>query len=119
MMERITLKRNKYIRRKKSLRRKIFGLPDRPRITVFRSARHIYAQVIDDLTGRTIVSASSNEKAAKFDNGGNRAAAAQIGKTLAERASKAGVKAVVFDRNGYTFHGRVKALAQAAREGGL
>ena len=118
-MERITLKRTKYIRRKKSLRRKIFGLPDRPRITVFRSARHIYAQVIDDLSGRTIASASSNEKAAKFDNGGNRAAAAQIGKTLAERASKAGVKAVVFDRNGYTFHGRVKALAQAAREGGL
>ncbi len=118
-MERIKLKRIRQARRKKSIRHSIFGLPQRPRLTVFRSAKHIYAQVIDDLSGRTIAAASTNEKGAKADYGGNRAAAEQVGKTLAGRAKEAGVETVAFDRNGYLYHGRVKALADGAREGGL
>ncbi|MHC5113514.1 MAG: 50S ribosomal protein L18 [Planctomycetota bacterium] len=118
-MNRIELKSRRHTRRKKSIRRKILGLPSRPRLTVFRSAKHIYAQVIDDLQGRTLVAASTTDKAGKQPNGGNCNAAAAVGKTLAERAKEAGIDAVVFDRNGYRFHGRVKALADAAREGGL
>jgi large subunit ribosomal protein L18 len=118
-MQRIELKKARHIRRGRSIRQRVFGVPGRPRLTVFRSAKHIYAQVIDDLSGRTIVSACSNEKGAKLENGGNCTAATQIGDTLAQRAVEAGVDAVVFDRNGYRFHGRVKALAEAARKGGL
>ena len=106
-------------RRKRGLRKSLMGGPGKPRLTVFRSAKHIYAQVIDDLAGRTIASASSNEKAEASKGGGNVTAATEIGKRIAERASAAGVKQIVFDRNGYRYHGRVRALADGAREGGL
>ena len=91
----------------------------KPRLSVHRSGKHIYAQVIDDAAGKTLVSASSLDKDLKKAGGANRDAATHVGKTLAERAKKAGVSAVVFDRGGFLFHGRVKALADAAREGGL
>jgi len=93
----------------------------RPRLSVFRSGKHIYAQVIDDTEGRTLAAASSIDGTlkAKLKNGADKAAAAEVGKLVAERAVAAGVKEVVFDRGGYLFHGRVKALADAAREGGL
>ena len=91
----------------------------KPRLSVHRSGRHIYAQLIDDAAGKTIVSASSLDKDLKSAGGATRDAASSVGKTLAERAKKAGVSAVVFDRGGFLFHGRVKALADAAREGGL
>ena len=93
----------------------------RARLSVFRSGRHIYAQVIDDVEGKTIAAASTLEKDVKsaVKTGADTAAAAQVGKLLAERATAAGVKDVVFDRGGYRFHGRIKALADAAREGGL
>lgn len=90
---------------------------DRPRLSVFRSSKNITAQIIDDNQGKTLVSASSLEK--EFGKGSDKEAAAKIGKLIAERAVKAGVKDVVFDRGGYIFHGRVKALAEAAREAGL
>jgi large subunit ribosomal protein L18 len=90
----------------------------RPRLSVYRSSQNIYAQVIDDLKGHTLASASTLDKDFK-GKGGNVEAAAEIGKLVAERASKAGVKDVIFDRGGYIYHGRVKALAEAAREGGL
>ena len=94
---------------------------DRPRLSVFRSSQHIYAQIIDDASGKTLVSASSLEKElrASLKTGADKTAAAAIGKLVAERAKSAGVTKVVFDRGGYLFHGRVKALADAAREGGL
>jgi len=92
---------------------------DRPRLSVFRSGRHIYAQVIDDAAGKTVVSASSLDKDLKGKTGATRDSAAAVGKAIAERAKKAGVSTVVFDRGGFLFHGRVKALADAAREGGL
>jgi large subunit ribosomal protein L18 len=93
----------------------------RPRLTVFRSSKNISAQIIDDAAGKTIASASSLDKAVKGElaKGADKAAAAKVGKALAERAIKAGVKEVIFDRGGYMFHGRVKALADAAREAGL
>ena len=93
----------------------------RPRLCVFRSSKNIYAQIIDDGAGKTLASASTVEDAAKkdFPKGADKKAAAHVGKLIAERAIKAGVKNVVFDRGGYIFHGRVKALADAAREGGL
>jgi large subunit ribosomal protein L18 len=94
-------------------------MPDRPRLTVFRSSKHMYAQVIDDLSGRTLAAASTMEKDAKGNYGGNVTAAGQVGKRLAERAVAAGVGTVVFDRNGFKYHGRVKGLADGAREGGL
>ncbi len=91
----------------------------KPRLSVHRSGRHIYAQVIDDAAGKTIASASTLDKDVKAKTGATRDAAAAVGKALAERAKKAGVSTVVFDRGGFLFHGRVKALADAAREGGL
>lgn len=99
--------------------RKVAG--DRPRLSVHRSSKHIYAQIIDDSEGRTLASASSIEKDMReqLRTGGDMNAAQEIGKLIAERATKAGVEKVVFDRGGYLFHGRVKALADAAREGGL
>ena len=118
-MHRIQLKSHKRARRKKGLRKRIFGYPGQPRLSVFRSAKHIYAQVIDDLSGRTIASASTNEKSGRIDKGGNAVAAAQVGTRIAERAAAAGVSAITFDRNGFRYHGRVKALADAARKGGL
>jgi len=102
----------------KRIRRKIAGTTERPRLAIFRSVAHIYAQVIDDSKGVTLVSASSVDKGGKT-NGGNVAAAKAIGKLVAERAKDKGVKQVVFDRGGYAFHGRVKALADAARAAGL
>jgi large subunit ribosomal protein L18 len=93
----------------------------RPRLSVFRSSRHIYAQVIDDSTGRTVAAASTLDKdlRGKLKTGADSAAAVEVGKLVAERATAAGIKDVVFDRGGYIYHGRVKALADAAREGGL
>jgi len=99
------------------IRRKLTGTTERPRLSVHRSLNHIYAQVIDDQTGETLVSAST--LAIKAKTGGNIAAAKEIGKAIAERAVEKGVKKVVFDRGGYLYHGRVKALADAAREAGL
>jgi len=107
-------------RRKARIRRTIKARANgRPRLSVFRSDKNIYAQIIDDTSGRTLAAASSVEKDLKIANGANQDAAAQVGKVLAERATKAGVETVVFDRGAYLFHGRVKALADAAREGGL
>jgi large subunit ribosomal protein L18 len=100
------------------IRRKVRGTTERPRLAVFRSLCHIYAQVIDDSKGVTIASASSAEKSASID-GGNVAGATAIGKTVADRAKEKGIKQVVFDRGGYLYHGRIKALAEAAREAGL
>ena len=102
----------------KRIRRRVGGSAERPRLAVYRSLAHIYAQVIDDRSGRTIVSASSNDKGAST-NGGNVAGAKEIGKLIAERAKEKGVTRVVFDRGGYLYHGRIKALADAAREAGL
>ena len=118
-MNRIKLKITRRTRRKHGIRKGVFGGPDRPRLTVFRSNKNIYVQIINDLTGKTLVSASSSEKLGKADNGGNCDAAIAVGKAIAERASKAGITTVSFDRNGFRFHGRIKALADSAREGGL
>jgi large subunit ribosomal protein L18 len=109
-------------RRKQRVRRALLkAAGGRPRLSVFRSSQHIYAQVIDDKAGRTVAAASSLEKdlREKLKTGADRAAAAEVGRLLAERAKAAGVDRVVFDRGAYIFHGRVKALAEAAREGGL
>lgn len=99
------------------IREKISGTAERPRLNVYRSLNHIYAQVIDDQKGETLVSASS--LSLKLKTGGNVATAKEIGKAVAERAIEKGVKKVVFDRGGYLYHGRIKALADAAREAGL
>ena len=100
------------------IRRAVKGSNERPRLAIFRSLKHIYAQIIDDRSGRTIVAASSNNREVSI-NGGNLAGAKAIGKQVAERAIEKGIKKVVFDRGGYLYHGRVKALADAAREAGL
>jgi large subunit ribosomal protein L18 len=103
------------------VRMKVEGTPERPRLCVYRSLGHIYTQVIDDRSGKTLLSASSLDKEMKkqLKGGGNIAAAKMVGKAIAERAKAAGVVKVVFDRGGYKYHGRVKALADAAREAGL
>jgi large subunit ribosomal protein L18 len=108
-------------RRKKRIRRHVIGTSERPRLTVFRSLKNIYAQLIDDVSGQTLVEASSRSKELRegVGYGGNKAAATKIGKILGERALAKGIKQAAFDRNGYKFHGRVKALAEAAREAGL
>jgi large subunit ribosomal protein L18 len=105
----------------KRIRKKVQGTAARPRLNVYRSLNNIYVQVIDDLKGSTLVSANSGEGAEKGKKrtGGNLAAAKEVGKVVAERAKAKGIKKVVFDRGGYIYHGRVKALADAAREGGL
>ena len=111
---------NLFDRRKRRTRYRIVqNANGRPRLSVFRSGRHIYAQIIDDQAGGTVAAASSNEKGAKLAKSWNVEAAKAVGKAIAERAIAKGVKAVVFDRGGYIYHGRVKALADAAREGGL
>jgi len=104
-------------RRKRGIRKRVIGTPGRPRLSIYRSSKHIYAQVIDDLSGQTLVASSS--PALKIDNGGNVASAQQVGKDVAEKAKNAGLTEVSFDRGGFRYHGRVKALADAAREGGL
>jgi len=114
-------KKRIWLKRKKRISKKIVSTVDRPRLSVFRSAKHIYGQVIDDTTGKTIVAACSNEKAVndqpKFES--KVAKAVFTGKLLAQRAKEKGVKQVVFDRNGFLYHGRIKALSDGAREAGL
>ncbi len=118
-MNRITSRIKRYTRRKRSVRKNIFGTPSRPRLSVTRSGKNTYAQVIDDTSGRTICSASTIEKDGKVEAGSNCTAAKEIGARIAKKAKKAGVEKVIFDRNGYRFHGRIKALAESAREAGL
>ena len=106
------------IKRHKRVRAKVFGTPERPRLNVFRSEKNIYAQIIDDVAGNTLVAASSVEK--DFEGAGsNKEAARKVGKLVAERALQKGIEEVVFDRGGYIYHGRVQELAEGAREGGL
>ena len=113
-------KRESRGRRKLRIRKKVEGTTERPRLTVFRSARHIYAQVIDDTTGATLTSASTMSKDLKGSLEGNKSAAAQaVGALVAEQCKSKNISQVVFDRNGYLYHGRVKALADAARKAGL
>jgi large subunit ribosomal protein L18 len=104
-------------RRKIGIRKRISGSPSRPRLTVFRSATHIYAQIIDDTQGKTLVSANSLSE--KIEKGGNKDGAKAVGAALAKKAVAAGITQVAFDRNGYKYHGRVQALADGARENGL
>ncbi len=112
-------KNTRWRRRKRRVRKHIAGTPDRPRLTVFRSHKNIYAQLVDDTVGQTLVAASSREGELAESGGGNVEAAKAVGAALASKAGEAGIKKVVFDRNGYPYHGRVKVLAEAAREGGL
>jgi large subunit ribosomal protein L18 len=106
-------------RRHRRVRKKVSGTAERPRLAVFRSNKHIYAQVIDDVAGRTIAAASTEDESLKGDSGGNVDAATKVGSLVATRAKAAGVEKVVFDRGGFRYHGRVAALADAARAGGL
>ncbi len=101
------------------MRQRMSGSPERPRLNVYRSLNHIYAQLIDDSTGKTLASASTVQGKGGKKTGGNVASAKEIGKTIAQRAKEKGIKKVVFDRGGYLYHGRIKALADAAREAGL
>ncbi|MGH9882907.1 MAG: 50S ribosomal protein L18 [Pyrinomonadaceae bacterium] len=103
----------------KRIRRKVRGSTERPRLAIYRSLNHIYAQVIDDLNGQTLVSAATTEKDLRSNTGGNVEAARRVGKAIAERALAKGIEQVVFDRGGYLYHGRIKALTDAAREAGL
>ena len=107
------------LERHKRVRAKVSGTKEIPRLNVFRSAKHISVQIIDDVTGTTLVSASSMDKELKITNGGNIEAAKKVGAEIAKRAKKAKITKVVFDRGGYLYHGRVEALADAARENGL
>ena len=104
-------------RRKTGIRKGVFGSAEKPRLSVYRSAKHIYAQLINDFEGKTLASASTVQ--GKASNGGNVDAAKEVGTKIAEQAKAAGIESVAFDRNGFKYHGRVKALADAAREGGL
>ena len=108
-------------RRRHHVRKKVFGTAERPRLSVFRSSRHVYAQIIDDVPGATLVSASSRAKALKnkLPKGGDIKAAEMVGEAIAKEAIGVGIKCVCFDRNRYKYHGRVKALAEAARKAGL
>lgn len=114
--------KSKVVRRERrctGIRKRITGTPARPRLAVFKSLKHIYVQIIDDLAGKTLCSASTREAEGAGDKTGNKGAAAVVGKTIAKKATAAGIKDVAFDRGGFRFHGRIKALADAAREGGL
>ncbi len=106
-------------RRRAAIRARVEGTPGRPRLSVYKSLNHFYAQVIDDLAGKTLAAASTADKGADKAKTGNAPAAAAVGARLAEKAKAAGVKAVVFDRGGFKYHGRVKAFADAARKAGL
>ena len=115
-------KRNARLKRKKRVRKKINGIPERPRLTVFKSARHIYAQIIDDIEGKTLLAVSTLSKDMKSKTkgiSGNIKGATLVGETVGKKGKKKGIKEVVFDRNGNLFHGRVKALADAARKSGI
>ena len=113
------VRKQRRLRRKKGIRKRAFGTPACPRMSVFRSLKHTYVQVINDLDGKTIASASTNEKSDKAGSGSSCNGAEEVGRKIAERVKAAGVNSVIFDRNGYRYHGRVKALADAARKGGL
>jgi large subunit ribosomal protein L18 len=122
-MGRINPSKKARLRRKKSIRKKVFGTPDRPRLCVFRSANHVYAQVVDDTKGQTLAAASTVEKALRTasdsDAGGKIGKAVVVGKRIAQRVLDQGIERVVFDRNGFLYHGRVKAVSDGAREAGL
>jgi large subunit ribosomal protein L18 len=120
-MDAARLKHRQRARRKLGVRKRVFGTADRPRLTVSRSLKHISGQIIDDATGRTLVWAGTGDCDLResVDKGGNVAAASKIGAVLSERARAKGIERVAFDRNGYKYHGRVKALAEAARKAGL
>ena len=120
-MEGVEIKAVRRRRRKRRVRKGVYGIAERPRLTVTRSLNHIYAQIIDDDRGATLCSASTRSKDLRgsINDGGNVEVAKLVGKALAERAKAGGIEKVRFDRNGYKFHGRVKGLADAAREGGL
>lgn len=120
-MKAMELKLKRRDRRKASIRHRVFGTAERPRLTVFRSVKNIYAQIIDDAKGVTLCEASSKNKdfQGKLPHGGNISAAKLVGAALAERAKAQSIEKVCFDRNGYRYHGRIKALADAAREAGL
>ena len=122
MADRQKEKQQRLDRRKFGIRKTLFGSPERPRLSVFRSDKHIYAQLIDDYAGRTLAAAAStlaDVRGEGLKNGGNIEAAKRVGRAIAERAKAAGITKVAFDRGGRKYHGRVKALADAAREGGL
>lgn len=121
MADKNKLKAKRLERRKFSIRKAIFGSAERPRMSIFRSDKHIYAQIINDFEGKTLVAVSSISAEVRGDlkNGGNVEAAKRVGKAIAAKATAAGITAVSFDRGGNRYHGRIKALADAAREGGL
>ena len=115
-------KRERWVRRKRHVRQRVFGEAEQPRLTVFRSHRHMSCQLIDDFRGVTLAAASTTQKSVQAELGGfggNAKAASLVGKLISERAKALGIERVRFDRNGYRYHGRVKALVEAAREGGL
>ncbi len=114
-------KREARIRRHRRIRKKVFGTPERPRLSVYGSLKHMYAQIIDDMKGHTLVAASTLDKEIRGEikHGGNVEAAKKVGQLIAKRAVEKGIKKVVFDRGGFRYHGRIKALADAAREAGL
>jgi large subunit ribosomal protein L18 len=116
-----SLVKNRRVRRQLRVRKKLSGTPERPRLAIFRSSKHIYAQVINDETGATLASAGTldPEIRAELKYGGNKLAATAVGKLIADRAKKAGIDKICFDRRSYKYHGRVAALADAVREGGL
>ncbi|MFW6113813.1 MAG: 50S ribosomal protein L18 [Actinomycetota bacterium] len=118
-MKKVNTRRSGRARRKRSIRRKVNGSPERPRLSVFRSNKETYAQIIDDMSGHTLVSASTREKALDLEGKSKVDAANEAGRLLARRARDEGIEKVVFDRGGNLFHGRVKALANGAREEGL
>lgn len=121
MADKNKLKQARLDRRRWRGRKKLFGTVERPRLSVYRSGKHIYAQIVDDMSGRTLVAVASTSKEVRGDlkTGANIKAAELIGRTIAERAKAAGVTAVAFDRGGRMYHGRIKALAEAARKAGL
>jgi large subunit ribosomal protein L18 len=118
-MSKTNQKRVGRLRRKAHIRKRVRGTAQRPRLSVFRSATHIYAQLVDDVSGTTLVAANTLQADLRGEGSGNKAGAVRVGTAVAERALAAGVTHVVFDRNGFLFHGRVKALADAARAAGL
>ncbi|MEE8415466.1 MAG: 50S ribosomal protein L18 [Desulfobacterales bacterium] len=120
-MNSLNFRKRARLKRKKRIRKNIFGTTERPRLTVFRTTKHIYAQIIDDTAGHTLASASTMQKAINKHLGkGERISVANVvGKSIAERAIKKGIQKVIFDRNGFLYHGRVKAVSDGAREAGL
>ena len=118
-MDQQKLKHHRQLRRRNHVRRKVRGTAERPRLTVFRSNKHIYVQIINDWAGITLAAVGSKSKEGGLKYGGNVAAAKEIGKRIAEAAKAKGIEQVCFDRGHYRYHGRIKALADAAREGGL